>query len=309
MTSPVKAKSDNLMNSKSSWNALAIMLGLVFLGACGCSTPLAKGLNENSFVGFLKSGRTELKPEEIARKPWRADLMILPHAEFESETITIRNVRNCRYRSESDYDVRHYDLRFRLSDVRTVDFIIVPFKESPNLAHTMLSFGLADGRHFVISVEARLEQDQDYTTVAGAGRQFPLTYIVADERDVILLRTMVRDVQVYLYPGRAEPSQVQDLLVDMLARVNQLHREPEYYDTLTNNCTTNLVDHINKLRPGKIPRDWRVLFPGHSDRLAYELGLLEIQGPFEQARSQSLVNPLAQTYADDPEFSKRIRRQ
>jgi hypothetical protein len=120
---------------------------------------------------------------------------------------------------------------------------------------------------------------------------------------------LVRDVEVYLYPGRADPGQIQDLLVDMLARINKLHSQPEYYDTLTNNCTTNLVDHVNKLRPGRIPRDWRVLFPGHSDRLAYELGLLEIQGSFEYARSISQINQLAGAYADDPEFSKRIRRQ
>ena len=308
MTSRDRIKSDSRTHRIVRWS---ITIGMMLLSiiSCGCSTPLAKGLNENIFIGYLKNGRSELTSESIRLKPWRADLMVLPHVEFEGETITIRNVRNCRYRSESDYDVRHYDMRFRLTDVRTIDFIIVPFKETALLAHTMLSFGLADGRHFVVSVEARLEQDQDYSAVAAAGRRFPLTYVVADERDVILLRTLVRDVEVYLYPGRAQPQQIQDLLVDMLARVNQLHRQPEYYDSLTNNCTTNLVDHVNKLRPGRIPRDWRVLLPGHSDRLAYELGLLEIQGPFEYARSNYQVNQLAGLYADDPEFSKRIRKQ
>jgi hypothetical protein len=306
MTSRVKTKSvKGLTRIACSY----LSLWLFVLSWTGCSTPLAKGLNENALVGFLKNGSTGLTPEQLALRPWRADLMILPYVEFEGQAITIRNVRNCRYRSESDYDVRHYDLKFLLSDVRTIDFIIVPFKESSLLAHTMLSFGLADGRHFVVSVEARLEEDQDYSAVAGTGRRFPLTYVVADERDVILLRTLVRDVEVYLYPGRAEPQQIQDLLVDMLARINKLHRQPEYYDSLTNNCTTNLVDHVNKLRPGRIPRDWRVLFPGHSDRLAYELGLLEIQGSFEYARSISQINQLAGAYADDPEFSKRIRRQ
>jgi hypothetical protein len=306
MTSRVKTKSARGSSLIDCWY---LSLWLLALSLTGCSTPLAKGLNENALVGFLKNGRTELTPEQLSLRPWRADLMILPYVEFEGEAITIRNVRNCRYRSESDYDVRHYDMKFRLSDVRTIDFIIVPFKESSLLAHTMLSFGLADGRHFVVSVEARLEEDQDYSAVAGTSRRFPLTYIVADERDVILLRTLVRDVEVYLYPGRADPGQIQDLLVDMLARINKLHSQPEYYDTLTNNCTTNLVDHVNKLRPGRIPRDWRVLFPGHSDRLAYELGLLETQGSFEYARSISQINQLAGAYADDPEFSKRIRRQ
>ena len=200
-------------------------------------------------------------------------------------------------------------MRFELSDVKTIDFIVVPFKESSLLAHTMLSFGLADGRHFVISVEARLGVEESYSAVAGAGRRFPLMYIIGDERDLILLRTSIRDVEVYLYPGRAEPGQVQDLLVDMLARVNKLQREPEFYDSLTNNCTTNLVNHVNKLRPGRIPFDVRVLLPGHSDRLAYELGLLDIDGRFEYARENAKVNVLAQLNSDSPEFSKRIRRQ
>jgi len=158
-------------------------------------------------------------------------------------------------------------------------------------------------------VEALLGPASSYTAVGGAGRRYPLMYVVGDERDLILLRTWIRDVEVYLYKGRAEPERVQDLLVDMLARVNKLHREPEFYDTLTNNCTTNLVQHVNRLRPGRIPNDWRVLMPGHSDRLAYQLGLLEIDGPFEYAREHAKINTLAQTHADSPEFSQRIRRQ
>lgn len=292
-----------LQYSRAVW--LAVVIALMF----GCGSPLIRGVNENGLIGYIKSGRGELDSETLAMQRWRADMLILPYVEFRGEEVVLRNVRNCVYRTESDYDVRHYDMRFRLDAVRTVDFLVVPFKESDLLAHTMLSFGLDDGRHFIISVEARIGQDQDYSAVAGTTRQFPLMYIVGDERDLILLRARVRQVDVHLYRGRAEPQQVQDLLVDMLARVNKLQQQPEYYDTLTNNCTTNLVQHVNKLRPGRIPYDWRVLLPGHSDRLAYELGLLEIQGPFEVARASSRINDLALAYADDPEFSKRIRRE
>lgn len=292
-----------LQYSRAVWLAVAIAL------SWGCGSPLIRGVNENGLVGYIKSGRGELDFESLAMQRWRADMLILPYVEFRGDEIVLRNVRNCVYRTESDYDVRHYDMRFRLDAVRTVDFLVVPFKESDLLAHTMLSFGLDDGRHFIISVEARIGQDQDYSAVAGTTRQFPLMYIVGDERDLILLRARVRQVDVHLYRGRAEPQQVQDLLVDMLARVNKLQQQPEYYDTLTNNCTTNLVQHVNKLRPGRIPYDWRVLLPGHSDRLAYELGLLEVQGPFEVARASSRINELALAYANDPEFSKRIRRE
>ncbi len=96
-------------------------------------------------------------------RDWRPDLSILATATFDQNQITIHNVRNCRYRTEEDYDLRHYDLHFDLPDVRSVDFIIVPFSDKPLLAHTMLSFGLADGQYFSVSVEGRLEQGEDYS--------------------------------------------------------------------------------------------------------------------------------------------------
>lgn len=282
------------------------LISIASLGLCmlGCTSPLF--FVEKAVIRSIISKRKE---PETNSKIFRSDLSVMPFVEMEDERITIRYVRDCRYRSEDDYDVRYYDLSFRLEDVKTVDFIIVPFKETRFLAHTMLSFGLADGRQFVISVEARLGADETYTAVAGAGRRYPLMYVIGDERDLILLRTAIRDVEVYLYKGKATPEQVQNLLVDMLERTNKLYREPEYYDTLTNNCTTNLVEHVNQLRPGRIPYNLRVLLPGHSDRLAYELGLLDIQGPFEYARNYAKINDLASLYADSPEFSKRIRRQ
>lgn len=280
------------------------LLALAMVGCLvmGCTSPLIERKPIRSIL-------TRKKAPETDSKIFRSDLAVMPFVDMEDDRITIRYVRDCRYRSEDDYDVRYYDLSFRREDVKSVDFIIVPFKETELLAHTMFSFGLSDGRHFVISVEARLGADETYTAVAGAGRRYPLMYVIGDERDMILLRTAIRDVEVFLYKGRATPEQAQKLLVSMLNRTNKLHREPEYYDTLTNNCTTNLVKHINEIRPGRIPYQLRVLFPGHSDRMAYDLGLLEIEGPFEYARAYAKINDLAKLYADSPEFSKRIRRQ
>ena len=248
-------------------------------------------------------------PTPSQSRRWRPDLAVLPTVDFQREMVTIHDVRNCRYRTEEDYDVRHYDLTFPLTDVRSVDFLVVPFKDAPLLAHTMLSFGLADGRHFIVSVEARLEQNETYSPSGGSLRRYELIYVVADERDLIPLRTEVRNVDVYLYHGNATPDQVQNLLVDMLQRVNQLAQKPEYYDTLTNNCTTNIVDHINRLRPGTIRLDPRVLLPGHADRLAFDLGLIETSLPFEALKLQSRINTLAHLYVDDEDFSAKIRQQ
>jgi hypothetical protein len=228
------------------------MLTLCCLGGTiGCGQRVF----ENRQNAGAVLGRIPLiqKEAQSVGRVWRPDLAILPFAEFHDNEITIRHVRNCRYRTEEDYDVRHYDLRFSLNDVASVDFIVVPFKETTLLAHTMLSFGLRSGQHFCISVEARLDQGESYSAIGGLRKKFELIYVIADERDVIPLRTNTRDVEVYLFRGNASPEQAQNLLVDMLARSNKLQRDPEFYELITNNCTTNLVAHVNQLRPRQGP--------------------------------------------------------
>ncbi len=132
-------------------------------------------------------------------------------------------------------------------------------------------------------------------------------YVVADERDLIRLRTRHRKVDVYRYQAQVSPENARKLLVDMLQRVNKLAVKPEFYDTLTNNCTTNIVDHVNNIQPGRIPWGRDVLLSGRSDRLAYNLGLLDNSIPFEQLKSRARINVLADTYYDAEDFSQRIR--
>jgi len=240
-------------------------------------------------------------------RDWSPDLAVLPYADVGDDHVIVRNIRNCAFESDDDYVVNHYDKRFDLRQLRTVDFIIVPFKESPSLAHTMLSFGFADGEHLVVSAEARLEKGEEYSPILGELRQYELMYVVADERDAILRRTKHRGAEVYVYRTIATPEQSRDLFVDMMRRVNQLAEVPEFYDTLTNNCTTNIVRHLNRLRPGRVPYDLRVLLPGFSDGLAYELGLIDTSLPFEEARRRARVTDVANRSADSPNFSSRIR--
>lgn len=238
---------------------------------------------------------------------WRPDLAVLPYAEIGSDKIKIYHVRDCNYRTEEDYDVRHRDLEFALSDVRSVDFIVVPFKNSPALAHTMLSFGLSNGTQIAVSVEGRLEQGEEYSAIGGSFDGFELTVVIGTERDLIGLRTEVRKVDVYLYRTTVRPEQAQKLLVAMLGRANELARHPEFYDTLTNNCTTNIVHHVNELRPGSIPSDFRVVLPGHSDRMAYDLGLIPATAPFEQVKAAARINVASHAAAGAEDFSLRIR--
>ena len=275
-----------------------------------CNTDRPSGKWQARFASTRQRITNVQRPAKSTashHRDWRTDLAVLPYAEIRSDRVRLFNIRDCTYRSESDYDVRHFDREIMLADVRTIDFIVVPFKETPLLAHTMMSFGMADGEHIVFSVEARLQKGQSYAAIGGALNEFELIYIVGTEKDLIRLRTDVRKVDVYLYPILATPQQVQKVFVAAVARVNAIARQPEFYDTLTNNCTTNIVDLVNELKPGAIPQDIRVLLPGHSDRLAYDLGLLAVQGPFYQIKVSSRINFAAQLNYAANDFSQRIR--
>jgi hypothetical protein len=255
---------------------------------------------------LLFAGCNAVAPSNF--RNWSPDQSVLPHAEFRGDQVTIRNVRNCHYLTADTYTVEHYDKTLTLADLARVDFIMVPFRGLPSLAHTMLSFGFRDGYHLAVSVEIRKEQGEKFAAWKGSLRQYEIMYVLGDERDLVKLRTNHRQDDVYLYQARTTPEKARRLLVDVLTRVNQLAARPEFYDTLTNNCTTNIVQHINRLAPNRVPYDLRVLLPGYSDRLAYDLGLIESVGSFEETRAQARINRLAFEAADSPDFSARIRR-
>lgn len=246
-------------------------------------------------------------------RDWAPEQAVPPTAEFQGNRVTIRNVRNCQYFANDVYLVDYYEKSFDLASVRGVDFVIVPFAEMPAFAHTLVSFEIAgpNGKsdYLAVSVEVRKERDEEYNTLKGSARQYELMYVVADERDVIQQRTNFRGEDVYLYHTTATPEAARLLLVDILGRVNQLAKTPEFYDTLTNNCTSNIVRHINRIKPNRIVADFRVLLPGYADELAYDEGLLVRRGTFLETKRQAYINPPAQRYAGREDFSELIRRR
>jgi len=240
-------------------------------------------------------------------RDWKPDLAVLPWAEANGNLITVRNIRNTQYVNADHYLVKHYDRTFDISAIEKADYIVCPFNSASSLAHTMISFGLKDGTHICVSAEVRKEKSEDYSAVLGLGRKFELMYVVADEKDLIGSRTKHRDTDVYVYPTVATPPQAQALFVDVMDRANQLAVKPEFYNTLSNNCTTNIQRHVNRLSPNKVKYDWRVLLPSHSAKYAYDLGLLDNSIPFEDLQTLALVNDLSNQHLETADYSTRIR--
>jgi len=238
-------------------------------------------------------------------RDWQPDVAVLPFAEVNGDEVTIHNIRNCDYRTETDYTVRHYDKTFDLRKLKAVDFYVV-YWGSPMIAHTMLSFGFDGGDYVCFSIETRKEKGEAYSAIKGFFRQFELTYVSGDERDLVRLRTNFRGEQVYLYRLIADLGVARSVLLDYLKEVNQLKQHPEWYNALTSNCTTNIRGHT-KPYAKNVRFDWRILLNGQIDKMAYERKTLDQTLPFSELKARSLINARAKAANDDPAFSRRIR--
>jgi hypothetical protein len=240
---------------------------------------------------------------------WSPEHAVLPHVTITDSLVHIAHVRSFTYASADDFTPAYYGRTYDLDQIERVWYVLSPFDVNwRGPAHAFLTFGFADSQYVSISVEARREVGEAFSTWQGALRQYELIYVIGDERDLIGLRAVVWDDPVYMYPGRATAAQVRDLFLTMLRRAQAIEREPEFYNTFTNNCTTHILDAVNRIAAEPVPYGRRVLLPGYSDALAYEHGLLDTDLPLERAREAHLINARAQAAIAAPDFSARLRR-
>jgi hypothetical protein len=238
-------------------------------------------------------------------RPWRPDVSRPPRATFAGDLVTIRDVRNFDYDRGGVEIPRWYDKTYDLTQLVAVDLVLSHWG-SPAIAHTILSFVFRGGEHLAMSVEARKEVGEEYSSVLGFFRQYELFYVVADERDVIRLRTNYRHEEVYLYRTWMSPKKARIVLMNYLMHANRLADHPEFYNALTDNCTTKLVDHVGGSL-GARRFDPRLVFTGYSDEFAYDAGAFGFDLPFAELKRLSDVRERALAADRDPEFSKRIR--
>jgi hypothetical protein len=232
---------------------------------------------------------------------------VLPYASIQGDRVTIHNIRSLQYRTETDYEVRHYDKTFDLDRLDAVDLLAV-YWMGDAIAHVMISFGFQEKEFVAFSIEIRKEQGERYSTLKGFFKQYELTYVVGDERDLVRVRTDYRNPpeDVYLYRLKMSPESARKLFLEYIRQINSMKETPEWYNTLTTNCTTNVVRHVRAFG-GQARYTWKVLLSGYAPRYAYELGALDATIPFEELRQKSYINPKAHAAGDDPEFSKKIR--
>ena len=238
-------------------------------------------------------------------RAWQLDVAQTAWAETNGDEVTIHNVRNCDYRTATDFTPRWETRTVRLSQITGID-LAINYWGSPWIAHPIVSFQFSDGLPLCFSIETRKTIGQQYSTLAGLYRQYTLIYVVADERDVIRLRTNYRREDIYLYHTLASPEQARQRFREYISALNALHENPRWYNAVTHNCTTSIrAQRAARLRT---PWDWRILLNGKADELLYQDHAIATGGlPFAELKQRSLIDERARAADQDPDFSRIIR--
>jgi hypothetical protein len=288
-------------------NANKIMAGLLALASAAALVfvrPFWRklGIFVVLFAGVLIWWLT-LSPNNDS--DWQPDVAQKAWADIQGDEVTLHNVRNCDYRTETDY-TPHWETRtVRISQITGID-LAIDYWGSPWIAHPIASFQLADAPPLCFSIETRKKLGQTYSTIGGLYRQFELIYIVADERDVIRVRTNYRKEDIYLYRTTISPAHARERFLEYIHSLNALRDKPRWYNAITTNCTTSIrTQHPPNER---LPWDWRILLNGKGDELLYERHLIVTGGlPFAELKNRSLIDARARAANDSPDFSKLIR--
>jgi len=261
-----------------------------------------------AFVGFAVVALWWFSLKPSGDRIWQPDNAQTAWAEIAGDHITIHDFRNCSYVTEKDYTCQWETRSFDLANLTGADLFITWW--GPTLiAHPIVSFDFGAQGHVPISIETRDVVGQGYSAIRGFFRQYELAYIVSDERDVVRLRTNFRkDEEVYLFRTTVPPELTRKIFLDYLQRVNELHRQPEWYNAVTNNCTTNIDVSASQAQGRSNVWDWRVLLNGKMDEMLYERDRLVTGGlPLPALKAQAHINAAGIAADDSPQWSQLIR--
>lgn len=231
----------------------------------------------------------------------------LPQISFEGTLVAVQNVRNFSYANNRDIvEANYYQHTYDLSELESAWYGISHFAEFKGVAHTFLSFGFSDGAYLTLSIEARREIGEAYSPARGLFRKYELIYVLGDERDVIGNRSHIRGETVQLYRVNLAPETSAELLRIMLTEAQKISAKPQFYNTLTDNCVTGIFKHARRLSAWRRLLDYRILLPGYSDGLLFDLGLIGSGQSLAEERIRATIDPDLVSL-DAPDFSAALR--
>ena len=237
---------------------------------------------------------------------WADDVAQMTTGSVEGTRVTLHNVRNFEWRSNTDYAQRWETRQYDLERLNSVD-MIMSYWSGPAIAHLLISFGFDDGAHVVFSVEIRREKHESFSEIGGFFKEFDLSILAADERDVVRVRTNVRGEDDYLYRIHMPVADMRELFLSYIDQANSLVRKPRFYNTITVNCTT-LVYYMMRHIVGYLPLDYRLILSGYIPEYVYRVGGLDNRFSLAQLRAFGRITERARKADLSSSFSADIRQ-
>lgn len=281
------------------WSTFAVA---VLIGLWHGRAPLGLTAFALVFAGLLLWW-TQLKPSND--EVWADDVAQMTTGTVNRNTVTLHNVRNFDWRSQTDYTQRWETRSYDLDHLRSVD-MIMSYWSMRAIAHMLISFGFDDGSYVVFSVEIRRQKTQKFSEIGGFFKEFELSIVAADERDVIRVRTNIRGEDDYLYQLRMPVAAMRSLFLAYVDEANELANHPRFYNTVTVNCTTLVYQMMNRI-VGHLPLDYRLLLSGYLPEYVYGVGGLNPHYPLSELTARGRITLRAQQADRNPNFSSAIR--
>lgn len=261
------------------------------------------GLLVLSFAIFISAR------QPVIESPWVKEHALAPQVSINGSQIHITNIRDFKYSPTGQPTPHYLSGQFDLNKLTHVWFVLTPFsKHWRGPAHSFVTFGFADSQYVSISVEARRELGETYGAVPGLLRKFELLYVIGTEHDLLGSRAAFADYPIYLYPVNTTPAKIQAMFLDMVRRAESLRTQPEFYNTFDNNCTSNIIRHVNTVAPGAVPGGIKTILPGYIDEVAFNLGLIPKDSDLDTIRKRYQINARAKVAFGHPDFSTRLRQ-
>ena len=243
-------------------------------------------------------------------RDWVTENSRIAYAKFEGDEVVLSNVRDFKWRTTRDFDEHWTEWRFKPSEVSKIWLILEYFdpKRKP-IAHTLVSFEFEDGRRLACSIEVRREKGEAYHPIRGMLRQYELLYVWSTESDLIGVRARCRrKSKTHLFEGVVlGEGNHQRLLESFLHRTNRLYNQPEWYNSVTNTCTTNIVEHVNEIYPGRVPRALSIFLPGLSPNLLEKNNLIRIDENLDRTLESSLIDQRSSECDTEVDYGDWIR--